>query len=113
MKLRCILKSIYSDDINSQFQNETETVRVSEISTDVYNLMSRSPLISSWNPLNQLGPRVLVSKETLVPRRSESETLNFVIKRVVIAFFSFLVGEMQRMLLLFLFFSSTVKRLSG
>ena len=87
MKVRCSFKSTYSDDINSQFESETDTVKVSEISTEVYNLMSRSSLISSWNPLNQLGPRVLVSKETLVLRRSKSETLNFVIKRVVIVLF--------------------------
>jgi len=35
MKLRCSFKSTYSDDINSQFQSETDTVKVGEISTDV------------------------------------------------------------------------------
>ena len=53
MKLRCSFKSIHSDDINSQFQSETDTLKVREISTDVYTLMSRSSLISSWNPLNE------------------------------------------------------------
>ena len=84
MKLHCSFKSICSDDINiSQFQRETDIVKVIEMSTDVYNLMSRSSLISSRNPLNQLEPSVLFSKDTLVTRWSGSETLNFVVKRVV------------------------------
>ena len=84
MKLHFSVKSICSDDINnSQFQRETDTVKVIKMSTDVHNLMSRSSLISSRNPLNQLEPRVLFSKKTLVPRRSGSQTLNFVIKRVI------------------------------
>ena len=48
-------------------------VKVIEMSGDVCNLMSRSSPTSSRNPLNQLGPRVLVSKETLLPCRCRGE----------------------------------------
>ena len=48
-------------------------VKVIEMSGDVCNLMSKSSPTSSRNPLNQLGPRVLVSKETLLPCRCRGQ----------------------------------------